>query len=874
MWFDLRGDVRTAFRMLQRNPGTSSLIVATLAVAIGAATVGFAFADFALFRGLPVDDTSRVVSVFASDTHGSNPRARVSAPDLIDYRARTTTLVHLSGMREGRVPLIRNGQSQTLTAGYVTANVFPAMGQYASLGRIFQEGEDLPGAAPVVVLAHHYWRDEMQSRADAIGRTLQIGRTFYTVVGVMNPDIEFGSIAEADVWLPLSLSAEEPRDARNLRFIARLKDDVVFEQAAAEMASIGAALAAEHPLTNGGWTMRLVPIRDITGGQGFWVIVALFLLSMGLLVAIATANVSNLIMVRAASRARELAVRTAMGARNGRLLRQFVVEGFILATLGAAFSLPVAWLGLLGIATLNPEPAFQQIAIDPHELSFVASLALICPLVFSLASARQIRTTDLRGVLAAQGGRGTTATMRGRSALVVAQVALAVVLLTASTLAFKSVRFAFGQPLGMAINRLLIFGLDYNDVIYPNVESARAAAEEIRTALARVPGVTRVSAVNALPVLGDTSMLAITIDGQAAVPGEPSPTAVITGGDANAGQTLGVPLRAGQWWADGMTTGAVITQSAAQRYFGGVERAIGRNVAFQLGQDRHVYQVIGVSDDVANTDRTSAPPPRIWIPMPPSTRRMTFIVEGQEPAALASGVRTVVASIASSVAVENLQTFSDAITRAEASDYVIILTLGGFAIVALLLADERVVRRDVVFSVAAHRRVRNPHGARCAGQRGGRYRRASVRALACCRSACGPGRRRRRRFCDARRAVRHLAGRSRHARRHRGIAGSSVVCRDGTAGVARVTHRSRDCPPRRVDGSDGPFSDRFALLGEGGPARCPEAGPEEEPHASNQSRHSAHFDRVPRGVAACRRGTGSSSWPSRHSSDIVTQGID
>ena len=508
------------------------MIVGTLALAIGAATIGFAFADFALFRGLPVDDASRVVSVFTSDTHGSNPRARVSAPDLLDFRARTTTLVHLSGMREGRVPLIRNGQSQTLTAGYVTANVFTAMGQHAAVGRIFQEGEDLPGAAPVVVLAHHYWRDEMESRADAIGRTLQIGRTFYTVVGVMTPEIEFGNIAETDVWLPLALSAEEPRDARNLRFIARLKDGVPFEPAAAEMASIGAALAAEHPHSNGGWTMRLVPIRDITGGQGFWVVVALFLLSMGLLVAIATANVSNLIMVRAASRARELAVRTAMGARSGRLLRQFVVEGFVLAMLGAAMSLPVAWLGLQGIAALNPEPAFQQIAIDLHELSFVASLALICPLVFSLASARQIRTPDLRGVLAAQGGRGTTATMRGRSALVVAQVALAVILLTASTLAFKSIRSAFGQPLGMAVDRLLIFGLDYNDAIYPDAEIARAAAEETRIALAGVPGVTRVSAVNALPVLGDVGMLAITIDGRAAAAGRPSPTAAITGGYA------------------------------------------------------------------------------------------------------------------------------------------------------------------------------------------------------------------------------------------------------------------------------------------------------------------------------------------------------
>jgi putative ABC transport system permease protein len=681
----LQGDLRTALRMLQRNPGTSSLIVATLALAIGAATIGFAFADFALFRGLPVDDTSRVVSVFVSDTRGSNPRSRVSAADLLDYRVRTTTLEQLSGMREGRVPLIRNGQSQTLTASFATANVFSAMGQRPLLGRALIEGDDQPGAAPVVVLSHHYWRDEMQSRPDAVGRTLQIGRSFATVVGVLSPDIEFGSLGEVDIWLPLVLAADEPRDARNLRFIARMKNGITFEQAAAEMSAIGDALATEHPLTNAGWKLRLIPIRDLTGGQGFWVIIALFLMSMGLLVAIATANVSNLIMVRAASRARELAVRTAMGARSGRLLRQFVVEGFVLALLGAALALPVAWLGLR--ALIGMQPGFQQIAIDLHELSFVAGLALICPIVFSLAAARQIRTPDLRGVLAAQGGRGTTATMRGRSALVVAQVALAVILLTASTLAFKSIRFAFSQPLGMAIDRVLIFGVDFNDAVYADVDAAAAAQDAMRAALAAVPGATRVSAVNALPVLGDMAMVALSIDGRAAAPGEASPTAVVTGADANAGLALGVPLRAGEWWAEGVTGGAVVSQTAAERLFEGVENAVGRTLSFQLGQERRSYRVVGVSGDVANTNRTLEAPPRIWVPMPPATRRLTFIIEGDDPAALAGGVRTVAASVAPSVAVESLRTLREAMVQAESSDYAIIAALAGFAGVAVLLAS-------------------------------------------------------------------------------------------------------------------------------------------------------------------------------------------
>src|SRR4030095_16829478 len=180
------------------------------------------------------------------------------------------------------------------------------------------------------------------------------------------------------------LDADAPRDARNLRLIARLGDGIAFDQAAAETAAIGDARAREYPLTNAGWTAQLIPINDVAGGPGFWVVVFLFMFAVALLIAIATANVSNLIMVRAAARARELAVRTAMGAKSGRLLRQFLVEGFVLAALGALLSVPTAWTGLRLIASISDEQVFQQIVIDEHELAFVALLALVCPVVFSL----------------------------------------------------------------------------------------------------------------------------------------------------------------------------------------------------------------------------------------------------------------------------------------------------------------------------------------------------------------------------------------------------------------------------------------------------------------------------------------------------------
>jgi putative ABC transport system permease protein len=192
--------------------------------------------------------------------------------------------------------------------------------------------------------------------------------------------------------------------------------------------------------------------------------------------------------------------------------------------------------------------------------------------------------------------------------------------------------------------------------------------------------------VSALPILGDPGMNAIAIDDQPAPAGEPTASAVITGARSDAPDTLGIALRAGQWWQEGSTTGAVISETAARRHFKGVDEAIGRHLSFQSGQARLKYQVIGVTTDVANTERTESAPPRVWIPLLPDTRRLTFLVEGPDPAALTREVRAVAASVAPAVPIENLQTFPELLRLAEASDYVIIATLGGFAIVALLLA--------------------------------------------------------------------------------------------------------------------------------------------------------------------------------------------
>ena len=470
--------------------------------------------------------------------------------------------------------------------------------------------------------------------------------------------------------------------------MARLRDGVSFDQAAAEIGAIGDALASEYPRTNAGWKVRLVPIREITGGEGFWVVIALFMLSIGLLMAIATANVSNLVMVRTLARARELAVRTALGARKGRLIRQFVTEGMLLSVLAAALSVPLALAGLNVIGSISEEAIFQQMNIDSHELGFVALLALICPLMFSLAPIRSLSRPDLRHVLAAGGSRGATALGRGRGVLVVVQVALAVILLTVSSLALRSTREIYSRPIGIETGKLLVFGLEFNDAQYPSIDDARAAALTTREGLAAVPGVESLTLLSSLPLLGDQGPVVMTIDGAVASSNDAQPTAVLTAASHDGGRTLGLRMLAGTWWNDGARDVAVITSEAARRYFGGVEQAIGRRVAMTQGDRLVEARVIGVSSDVANTDRTELPPARIWVPLDPAARRFAFTLRTDNPAALhlacAIGRRRAARRRCRS---NTSQTFDDALAEAASSDYVIIGMLTGFAILALVLAS-------------------------------------------------------------------------------------------------------------------------------------------------------------------------------------------
>jgi predicted permease len=418
-----------------------------------------------------------------------------------------------------------------------------------------------------------------------------------------------------------------------------------------------------------------------------WIVIALFLLSVGLIMAIATANVSNLVMVRALARQRELAMRVALGARRGRIVRQFIVEGGALSLAAAAIAVPLSYAGLQLIQWTSTEPILKQVAIDAHELSFVASLALVCPLLFSIAPARTISRTDTRQILAATGGRGTTGSLRGRGWLVVAQVSLAVILLTASTLATRSVNAIYAKPTGIEGADKLSLVLDFNDAQYPDSAQSAAAAIATRDALARTAGVADVAMLSALPILGAESIAPFTVDGVTLQPGESAPSAVVTTMSTEGHDALGLRLLSGAWWTSNETDAAVVSRETATRYFGGVESAVGRSFAYRLGQAQHHVRITGVSSDVLFMDFTK-PGVRVWVPMAQPPRRVTYLLRTVGDAALISGAaRASIAASAPAIPIEGMETYAQGFKRARSSDDIIIGVLGGFAVVALLLAS-------------------------------------------------------------------------------------------------------------------------------------------------------------------------------------------
>jgi putative ABC transport system permease protein len=691
----LFNDIRLGGRLLLKSPSYSAVVVLTLALAIGANTIIFSFADLFLLRPLPLGDPDRTVTLYSVDTQRGLQRARTSLPDFLDWRGANTTFDQMAAHQQAAYTLTRSGDPMRITAMRATANL-PAMWELKTVaGRTFLPREDTPGAAKVAMLSHRFWREHFAGDPTVVGRSLTLNGEPYTVVGVLTDEIEIGTMIAIDVWIPLTVDAASARrDDRVLGVSARLKPGVRFAQAAAELPAIAQRLERDYPATNAGWSARALTLRESIAGPQAWIILLLLVIVVVLVLVIACANVANMMLARASARAKEMAVRLALGAGRLRLVRQLMSESVLLGLAAGAIGLGLARGGLKVIQAASNEPFFKMLVINAHVLEFAVALSVIAPLAFSVVPALQASNADLNDALK-EGGRRASGGVRGRrsrAVLVVSQLALALMLLVVAGLITRTVAAIEHVPTGIDPSNVLTLQVQLDPPTYRDVARAVTFADQLAERLRALPGARAAAVTSRLPLIAPEPAVRFHVQGQAVGTAKDTPWAneIAIAGDYL--RVFNVRLAAGRALSArddaAAVKVAVISREAARRYWGAAS-PLGARIEIQ-GEDatRLTVAIVGVVDDVKSADLTEPMPPRIYVPLAQHPERsVAFAVRTEgDPASMAPSVRAAIRAADADLAVSQIQPLTTLLFDAFREDRVLVGMFLAFAFVALLLS--------------------------------------------------------------------------------------------------------------------------------------------------------------------------------------------
>jgi putative ABC transport system permease protein len=697
-------DVRYGARALWKSPGFTAVVLLTLALGIGASTAAFSVVHAVLLRPLPFPEQERLVVAWKLDATTSNPFVELSVPDFRDWQAQSRSFEGLAVMPTtvygyGYV-LTGRGEPVQLESAKVTGRFFDLLGARAAHGRVFDESDDRVGGPAVVVLSDRLWRERFGADPQVVGQTITLNQTAFNVTGVMPPAFNFPT--GVDLWVPLLTSAS-PRSIENryvvyLQAVGRLKEGVTREQAEADLNTIISRLAAQYPETQAaGQRVVLTPLADYLFGDAKPALWALFA-ATALLLLVGAANIANLMLARATSRRRELAVRVALGASRRRLAAQLLVESLVLALVGGAAGLLLAsWLVEL-LTALAPAdiPRLEDVRLSGAALLASVAFTLVTTAVFGLLPALSASRFNLSETLSEAGGKLTHARTgnRLRGALVVGEVALTLILVAGATLVLRSFLNLSSVPLGFDPRGVLTMQLRLpSGPRYGKPEARREFFRQLIERLEARPGVVAASGVLTRPLEGAVGWdYDFAAEGQAPVEASHNPDANFEVVNPHYFRTFAIPLKAGREFDERDREGAepvvVVSQSLAERFYGSAAAAVGKRLKLDTDNAEEPWRmVVGVADDVRYRELQSTRLD-IYVPHAQSTVYLNhFAVRSTLSASDALAlVRREVAALDPELAVSRVVTMEEQVSVRLARPRFTAVLLNWLALMALLLA--------------------------------------------------------------------------------------------------------------------------------------------------------------------------------------------
>ncbi|HWQ31520.1 MAG TPA: ABC transporter permease [Blastocatellia bacterium] len=687
---NFRRDLRFSVRVLLRQPAVTLVSIITLALGIGAGSAIFSVVNAVLLRPLPFREPEALIRIWETFQPGGYGTA--SVPNLKDWREQNEAFTALAAYQFANYGLQGREQPERVAAATVSANFFELLGVPPHLGRAFREDEEAPGRNRIVVLSDQLWRQNFAADPGIIGKNILLDGQSYTVTGVMPPGFRFPTRRTA-LWVPL----EVPENQRNNRgnhwlfVLARLKPGVTLAQADQQMKTIAARLEQQYPQAQAGRSVRLVPLSEEVV-RNVRPALLMLMAAVSFVLLIACANVASLLLARATARRREMAIRAAIGAGRAQLIAQLLTESVLLALISGVLGLGVAKLGLSALLRLAETflPRANEISLDGRVVAFTLGLSVLTGIAFGLAPALQVSRTDVQDALKDGGHSGSSPRRnRLRSALVVAEIALSLVLLVGAGLLIRSFWRLQQMDAGLRPENVLTMKISLPDKKYPAPQLLTGFCDRLLETVASLPGVQAAGVINMLPIQETGYNGDFYLEGQGPYPPGQAPLAEYRRASPDYFRAMGIELIAGRFFGaqdrEGAQPVAIINQALAQKYLAS-ENPVGKR--FRFDPDGPWFTIIGVTRDVRQSGLTQTARPEIVLPFAqaPVPGLSLVVRTAGEPAALTDTIRRAVLAIDPNQPVYNVQTMQTVIDDSISSQRLNMVLLAIFAAVALGLA--------------------------------------------------------------------------------------------------------------------------------------------------------------------------------------------